>query len=276
MSASPTPRPTPRALRVTLPPTSGPCRYRPQVDESVELCMMLGQPAAVAGPMLRAGWRHFGMVWFRPSTACCGRCLSLRVPVRQFAPSKSQRAAVARAQRAGLEVTIGEPIATLEKAEMYRDHKQRFDGAPEDYSLATFHRSFCIVPEITREFQYRISGKLLGVGYVTTADGIASSQYFFFAPEASSWRLGTVSLITEIAWSREQGFEHLLLGYFVADNRHLSYKADFRPNEVLQANGEWTPFRHADGSWVQDPTTLVIGPSPCQLDVVDLPLDAIE
>ena len=40
-----------------------------------------------------------------------------------------------------------------------------------------------------------------------------------------------------------QGTPHVYLGYFVDGCASLEYKARFRPNEVLGADGEWGAFR---------------------------------
>ena len=50
--------------------------------------------------MLTRGWRRFGHLYFRPACPACSECVSLRIPVATFAPTKSQRRAWKRcAQR---------------------------------------------------------------------------------------------------------------------------------------------------------------------------------
>ena len=46
--------------------------------------------------MLVRGWRRFGLQYFRPQCTACMECVSLRVAVATFQPTKSQRRAVAQ------------------------------------------------------------------------------------------------------------------------------------------------------------------------------------
>ena len=40
---------------------------------------------------LSAGWRKFGLLYFRPACNKCRECIPLRIDVQNFEPSKSQK-----------------------------------------------------------------------------------------------------------------------------------------------------------------------------------------
>src|SRR5688500_8473577 len=68
--------------------------------------------------LLIRGWRRFGMQYFRPICAGCMECVSLRIAVETFAPSKSQRRAWRKCGH--LRVEVGPPLATPERLELFR------------------------------------------------------------------------------------------------------------------------------------------------------------
>ena len=68
----------------------------------------------------------------------------------------------------------------------------------------------------------------------------ASSVYFYFDPdpEVSALSPGVFSVMQEIELCRQTGREHLYLGLYVGECRHLSYKANYHPYEMLR-DGDW-------------------------------------
>src|SRR5687767_2755246 len=63
--------------------------------------------------MLSRGWRRFGLQYFRPECATCLECVSLRIPIAEFQPTKSQRRAWKKC--AHLQVQIGRPQVDEER-----------------------------------------------------------------------------------------------------------------------------------------------------------------
>jgi arginine-tRNA-protein transferase len=86
--------------------------------------------------------------------------------------------------------------------------------------------------------RYYYDDELVGVGVVDLGLTAASSVYFYFDPERADLSPGVYSVLQEIELCRASGREHLYLGLFVQDCRHLSYKADYAPHERL-IHGEW-------------------------------------
>lgn len=69
------------------------------------------------------------------------------------------------------------------------------------------------------------------------SDGI-SSVYTFFDPDLPGASLGTYNILWQIQQCRTLGLPYLYLGYWVKQNRKMSYKANFRPLQGL-INGQW-------------------------------------
>jgi leucyl-tRNA---protein transferase len=58
--------------------------------------------------------------------------------------------------------------------------------------------------------------------------------------------LGTFSVLKQIEFALKNRIKYFYLGYYIADNSSLVYKARFRPNEIY-IDREWRPFRNAEG-----------------------------
>ena len=67
--------------------------------------------------LLERGWRRFGRTMFRPECLACNECQSLRVDIRAFKPSRSQRKA--RNRNSEIELIVQRPTMTDEHIELY-------------------------------------------------------------------------------------------------------------------------------------------------------------
>ena len=190
--------------------------------------------------LLKAGWRRFGPVVFRPDCPSCRKCLSLRVSVVSFRPSRTQRRVWTHNAREVV-IRVEAPCLTPERLEVYRafhDHGHQTKGWPERSTesrgkggsgLETFLNN----PLPTEEWSYWIGDRLAGVGYVDVLDEGLSAIYFFHDPRESKRSLGTLNILHLIEAARQRGLSHVYLGYYVNGCRSLEYKARFKPNEIF-------------------------------------------
>jgi leucyl-tRNA---protein transferase len=230
--------------QLTTPPSR--CSYLPDQRASLEYVFVGAATALEYQERLCKGWRRFGRAFFHPVCKSCRQCLSLRVPVDEFQPDRSQR----RAMKANtdVELVIGEPEVTDEKLRLYdRFHEHQSDEKgwpahgpkdPRDYA-----ESFVDNPFPTEEWRYYAGGRLVGVGYVDVLPAATSAIYFFYDPDERARSLGTFNVLRVIESTRARGIPHLYLGYCVEGCASLEYKSRFRPNEILQPNGSWKRYR---------------------------------
>ncbi len=186
--------------------------------------------------MLERGWRRFGKVFFRPICGGCAECVSLRVPVTGFAPSRSMRRALSRNR--DLHVLLRRPTLTRAHLVLYEryhaDMAQRKGWrekaiSPSDY-FQTFvegHGGF------GRELLYVAGQRLLGVALLDILPRAISAVYCFYEPEERRRSLGVFSVLQHVELARSRGIPHVYLGYRVEGNPSMLYKARYRPHEIL-------------------------------------------
>ncbi len=224
----------------TTPPHQ--CNYLPAEASRMRYELVAAISAEEYEQRLREGWRHFGHSLFRPECAECRACQSIRVLVDRFRPNRSQR----RAWEANrdVEISVGLPSVTDEKLDLYdrfHAHQTLQKGWPENSPKegASYVESFVDNPVPTMEWLFHVQGKLIGVGYVDHLPQSLSAIYFFHDPEERRRSLGTFNVLKIIAEAKARRLPFVYLGYYVVGCGSLEYKANFAPNEVLAANGEW-------------------------------------
>jgi leucyl-tRNA---protein transferase len=186
--------------------------------------------------------RRVGTALYHTACPTCRACEGLRIPVAGFVPSRSQRRVLARWAEHG-RVEIGPPIVNDEKLDLYNRHKQaRGLADADDVPMTALAYSAWLVAScfLTVEMRYWWEDRLVGVGVLDLGRTSASSVYFYFDPDPAVARLspGVFSVLREIELCRVTGREHLYLGLYVEDCRHLAYKADYQPHERLR-DGDW-------------------------------------
>ena len=178
--------------------------------------------------LLAAGWRKFGRYYFRPACSGCRDCTPLRVQSQAFAPSRSQRRLLRRST--DLRVVFG-PLRQPQKAfALYRAHVRGRFGA-EEPDFEDFLYSFYLPSCPCLQSEVYLGETLVGVGFLDRGVDCLSSVYFCYDPRHAALRLGTYSILQEIAFARRLGLRHYYLGYHVPACRSLDYKDAFRPRE---------------------------------------------
>ena len=97
-------------------------------------------------------------------------------------------------------------------------------------------------PFPTEEWTYYLGDRLIAVSYVDALPAGLSAIYCYYDPNEKARSLGTLNILTMIAVAAQRQLPYVYLGYYVGGCRSLEYKATFRPNEVLRADGGWRAF----------------------------------
>lgn len=214
------------------------CPYLADHSASREIRIMLDVTASELGTLIERGWRRFGPSYFRPACATCAECVSVRVPVAQFRPSRNQRRA--RNNAAHLLRRVASPSVDDERLDLYRRwhaHRETERGwDPNPLTAEHYAFEFAFPHPSVREVSYRDpsqDGRLVGIGIVDVVPGALSAAYFFWDPANAPPSLGTAHIVALIGDAAAGGMQYVYLGYRVKDCRSLAYKGRFRPLEFL-------------------------------------------
>jgi len=214
-----------------------PCPYLPGRDSR----LVALRPERLSPDLYRLfldlNFRRLGKIVYRPACDGCRECRQLRVSVSGFRPTRAQRRAWKR--NADVVAQAGPPEATAEKHEVYRRYLEtRHDGQMSG-TWEEFRDFLHETPAFTREVVFRAGERLLGAGIYDVAPGALSAVYFYFDPDLSFRSPGTLNVLWLVEECRRLGTEWLYLGYHVAGSPSMSYKARFRPREILGDDGGW-------------------------------------
>jgi arginine-tRNA-protein transferase len=215
-----------------------PCSYLGDRDAQLEIRVMADVTVEELESLLSRGWRRFGPVYFRPACIGCGECVTLRIDVQTFAPSKSQRRAAKNAAR--LRREVGVPIVDDERLALYhRWHEQREETRGWDASDIDSERyamDFAFPHPAAREVAFRDpadGGRLVGLGIFDETKRSMSAVYFFWDPERAPPSLGVANIVTLVDDARAKGLPYVYLGYRVLGCPSLIYKSKYLPHELL-------------------------------------------
>jgi arginine-tRNA-protein transferase len=219
-----------------------PCPYLPDRLSQSRAAWAEQIPGGLYHQFMDAGFRRSGKLLYQPVCRGCRACVSIRVPVDAFRPTKSQRRC--RRRNADLTVSAAAPAATDEKYELYQRYVVGRHGRPvEEESRTSFESFLYESPVDTAEFCYRdAAGRLIAVGICDLCRESLSSVYFYFEPAEARRGVGTFGALYEIEAAARLGVPYYYPGYWVDGCGAMQWKADFRPVEVLGPDAVWRPL----------------------------------
>jgi leucyl-tRNA---protein transferase len=230
-----------------------PCPYLKGQEERKVFTHLVGDRARELNDVLtHGGFRRSQSIAYRPACETCRACLSVRVVVNDFKPSRTMRRIAQRN-----EDVIGElrhPAPTSEQYSVFRaylDARHR-DGGMADMTVLDYAMMIEDSHVQTGLVEYRRRGPDSGLTGRGTGDLLAvalndvlsdglSMVYSFFDPEDAERSLGTFMILDHIERAKKMGLSYVYLGYWVPGSRKMDYKGHFLPQERLLPSG-WVRF----------------------------------
>jgi arginyl-tRNA--protein-N-Asp/Glu arginylyltransferase len=215
-----------------------PCSYLPDVPASLEHRVMVDVLPDEADALLCRGWRHFGPGWFRPACTGCQACLSTRIVVDAFSPSRSQR----RAQRLArhLRAEVSKPVIDDARLNLFhawqRDRAQARGWEMSELSVQDYFMRFAFPSSVAREVAYYDSeadNRLVMVAICDETPQAWSAIFCFYDPAYARISPGIANILRLVDLARATSRPFVYLGYCVLACQSLRYKAAFRPQELL-------------------------------------------
>ena len=198
----------------------------------------LAQPLNEA--LTHSGFRRSQMIAYRPACEGCSACISVRIPVAEFEPSKSQKRVARRNARVFRTEVPAE--ATREQFALLRTYldSRHAGGGMSDMGLFDYVAMVEETPVDTHIIEYRERGKdqqLMACALSDVLRDGLSMVYSFYHPGEDARSLGTYMILDHVAAARARGLPYVYLGYWINGSDKMEYKSRFRPLEALGANG---------------------------------------
>jgi len=229
-----------------------PCPYVEGQMERKIFTHLGGNDAAGLNDLLtQSGFRRSQSIAYRPSCETCHACISVRVLVDEFRPTRNMKRV--RKINSDILATHVLPEPSSDQYSIFRAYLDArhshggmadmtiFDYAlmVEDTSIDTHLIEYRLRQPIMLENEVRKSGELLGVSLTDQLEDGLSMVYSFFEPECPERSLGTYMILDHIERARRLGLPHLYLGFWVEGSEKMDYKTRFQPQQHLMPSG-WT------------------------------------
>ena len=226
-----------------------PCPYLPGKEERKVFTHLVGERAPELNELLtHGGFRRSQSIAYRPACDGCRACVSVRVLVDEFQPTRSMKRVLERNGDIVGNMRAAQP--TSEQYSAFRAYldTRHHDGGMVDMTVLDYAMMVEDSHVNTRMVEYRrrgpdsgITGRgdgdLLAVALTDVLGDGLSMVYSFFHPGEDERSLGTFMILDHIARARRMGLPHLYLGYWVEGSRKMDYKARYLPQERLAPAG---------------------------------------
>ncbi len=243
------PRDTPQ-FYLTAP---SPCPYLPGKEERKVFTHLVGKRAGELNEILtQGGFRRSQTIAYRPACETCRACVSIRIPVGEFEPSRNMR----RIAKANADL-VGGVVPNRPSSDQYALFRRYLDARHGDGGMVDMTvLDYAMMVEDshveTRIVEYRRRGPDTAINGRGRGDLIAvclsdvladglSMVYSFYDPTMAERSLGTHMILDHIAKARAMRLPYLYLGYWVEGSRKMAYKSRFMPQERLMGQG-WVRF----------------------------------
>lgn len=232
-----TARQRPPGLYLSLP---HPCGYFPERQSTIVFIDPDYRGGrGVFGESVRLGFRRSGDLIYRPHCTGCTACVPVRIPVREFRPSRAQQRCWGANQ--DLTVTLRLPGHDPEHFALYRRYQAaRHPGSSMDHPDPERYLHFLVsdrAETLLAEFRDPASGppgRLLAVAVTDLLPDGLSAMYTFFDPAERRRGLGTLAVMWQVSEAMRRGLGYVYLGYWIRDCAKMAYKGGFRPLEALR------------------------------------------
>jgi leucyl-tRNA---protein transferase len=222
------------------------CPYLPDRQERKVFTHLIGRRAVALNDQLtQSGFRRSQTIAYRPACEHCRACVSVRIKVEEFKPSRNFRRIVEINHVLVGTVARAEP--TSEQYALFRRYldARHGDGGMADMTVVDYTTMIEDSHVESRLVEYRLApnkegqseGPLVAACLTDLlADGL-SMVYSFYVPDEQRRSFGTYMILDHIERAKRLGLPHVYLGYWVAGSRKMAYKARFLPQERLGMNG---------------------------------------
>jgi len=201
----------------------------------------------------RHGFCRYSTLAYKYICEKCSQCTPIRVRVKDFKMSKSQRVVWNKNQ--DIEVTLqkaSDKFVSDEKALLFREYDAYHNHNMPGFEKKSLEEAKSMLSDMNSGYEgiwnleYRLNGRLIGVGIIDyTENGeekinALCSNYFYYeiSEEVEQRSLGVFSVLKEIELCRQLEVPYYYLGLYLNNFQKMNYKTNFKPYE-LYMDGVW-------------------------------------
>lgn len=218
-----------------------PCSYLPGREATT---LFLDPQETVAPEVYDAltllGFRRSGSNLYRPHCEACSACTSVRIPIDDFAPSRTQRKLINRNR--DLSIRLRPTEFDEQHYALYARYirARHADGDMFPPSRDQYRMFLTQAHPFAKLLEFRLGDHLMAVAATDLLGHGLSAIYTFFDPDPIFERrsLGSFSILSQIELARKRHLPHVYLGYWIRECQKMRYKQDYRPLEYLNG-GRW-------------------------------------
>jgi arginine-tRNA-protein transferase len=180
--------------------------------------------------LIAAGFRRSGLQIYRPHCQSCKACESIRLPVKDFKASKSQKRIWNKNQDLSIQISQHHQPEYYPLYESYINQRHA-DGSMYPASREQYD-GFILNPWDNALFiEFYAHDELIGVAVTDHMPSSLSALYTFFKPNEDKRSLGTFAILQQIELAKSMNKEYLYLGYQIDTCAKMNYKQKFLPHE---------------------------------------------
>lgn len=190
------------------------------------------------------GFRRDHNYIYRAECKFCSECKSIRVDVKNFKPSNTERKIFNRLDK---DIYVTEASsATMEHFDLYQKYEniRHTDGEMASISFENFKKMVETSPIETYLYEFRNihTNELKSAMIIDHLPLGLSAVYSFYDVSNLKQSLGTYMILKMIKWCKTLDLPYLYLGYYVKSCKKMNYKTRFKPFEIYD-NDRWqTPI----------------------------------
>jgi arginine-tRNA-protein transferase len=188
--------------------------------------------------LLGLGFRRSGDQIYRPHCPACNACNSVRVLAQEFMPSKSQKRKLNKA-KAAFEVRYSK----VEKESYYPLYSKYITERHQDGGMfpptVEQYKSFLLCNWLEIMFiELWHENTLVAVAVTDCMENAVSAIYTFFDPRFEHFSLGTIMILQQVEFAKQQNKQFVYLGYQIDECNKMKYKIQFLPAQK-HTNDHW-------------------------------------
>ena len=218
----------------------GPCPYlEGRTERKIFALLGGGHAPRLHDSLSRQGFRRSQRVVYRPCCPGCAACVSARIRVARFRPSRSQRRILRRNR--DIARSIRPSVATPELFDLFRRYveSRHTGGEMSRMDMGDFAEMVEDSSVRTRIVAYRDGdGHLVAACISDVLDDGLSLVYSFFDPDLPKRSLGRHVVLDHVAEAVRARLLRVYLGYWVPGSPKMAYKSEFSGLEV-RIGGRW-------------------------------------